>query len=80
MRTLQFAQIPDAFHARALNVCFGLLTDPHESIAVKVFAMTVAAGIAKESPELKKELRIVIEDQLPYAGPGFRARARKVLK
>lgn len=80
MRTLQFAQIPARFHARALNVCFRLLADPHESIAVKVFAMTVAAGVAKENPELKKELRIVIEDQLPYAGPGFRARARKVLK
>lgn len=79
MRALQFANIPQRYHARAINMCFNRLTDPRETVAVKVFAMTVAAGVAKENPELKKELAVVIEDQLPYASPGFRARAIKVL-
>ena len=54
--------------------------DDDEPIAVKVFAMTVAANICKHEPELKNELQLVIEDQLENASAGFRARAKKVFK
>jgi len=42
--------------------------------------MTVLARIVKREPELGRELRLVIEEQLPFAGAGFRARAKEVLK
>jgi hypothetical protein len=51
-----------------------------EPIAVKVFSMTVLANLSKSSPDIKKELRIAIEDQLPYGSAGFVSRAKKVLK
>jgi hypothetical protein len=54
--------------------------DPKEPIAVRVFSMSVLANITRHEPDLKKELRIIIEDQLPFASAGFRARAKKVLK
>ena len=60
-------------------ICFSFLQNPKEPIAVRVFSMTVLAQIAKKQPGLKKELTLMIEDQLPYAGPAFRSRARKVL-
>jgi hypothetical protein len=49
-------------------------------VAVKVFAMTVLSTIINDQPDLKKELKTIIEDQLPYASPGFVARARKIIK
>jgi len=33
--------------------------------------MTVLLNIVKKEPDLKKELKILIEDQLPYASAGF---------
>ena len=49
-------------------------------MAVKVFAMSVLSQLVDGVPELSQELRIIIEDQLPYASAGFISRARKVLK
>lgn len=79
MRLLQYIEIPRKLYTTVINHGFALM-DPKEPIAVRVFAMTVLANIAMNEPDLKKELRIVIEDQLPYASAGYLARARKVLK
>ncbi len=79
LRFLQDIEIPKRFYGSVTAKCFTLM-DPKEPIAVRVFAMTVLANIAKEEPDLKKELRIVIEDQLPYASAGYLARATKILK
>jgi len=78
LRFLQDIEIPKQFYGTVTDRCFKLM-DPKEPIAVRVFAMTVLANITKEEPDLKKELRIVIEDQLPYASAGYLSRARKVL-
>lgn len=79
LRFLQHIEIPKQFYGTVADRCFTLM-DPKEPIAVRVFAMTVLANIAKQEPDLQKELRIVIEDQLPFASTGFLARARKVLR
>jgi hypothetical protein len=41
--------------------------------------MTVLANLAKSEPDLGQELKIIIQDQLPYASAGFQARARAIL-
>ena len=79
MRLLQFVDIPKKEHGRVADICFTYLTNKKEAVAVKVFAMTVMAKIADDEPELKRELKLIIEDQLPYASAAFHARARKIL-
>ena len=80
VRLLQFIEIPKRFHARVINLCFEYLLNKKQPVAVKVFSMTVLANLSQSSPEIKKELRIAIEDQLPYGSAGFVSRAKKVLK
>ena len=80
LRLLQFVEIPKRYQGKVVQHCFNFLNDPKEPIAVRVFAMSVLANIAKHEPDLKKELRIIIEDQLPYGSPAYVSRARKVLK
>ena len=80
MRLLQFVTIPKSLQGLAAEYCFRYLQDSTEPIAVRVFAMTVLASIAMEQPELKKELKLILEDQLPYGSAGFVSRARKTLK
>jgi len=80
LRTLQFVRVPKLHQGITINLCFGFLSNTKEPIAIRVFAMTVLANIAKEVPELKNELIPLIEDQLPYASAGFLSRGGKVLK
>ncbi len=80
VRILQFIEIPKSLQGLAFQNCMGLLLSSDEPIAVKVFAMTVLANICKQEPDLRKELKLVIEAQLPYGSTGFRNRGAKILK
>ena len=80
VRILQFVEIPNSLKGPLANICFNYLQSGKETIAVKVFAMTVLANMAKTNPELGNELRILIEDQMPYASAGFASRGSKILR
>ncbi len=78
-RLLQFVEIPKRYAGRIFEACYKLVDDPNETVAVRVFAMTVAANIAKDSPDLLDELRLVATKYPQSATAGFRSRARRVL-
>lgn len=80
LRMLQTMEIPESLRGKLIDILFSLLMDPKTESAVKAFGMTVASNIAEEYPELKNELKIIIEDQLPYATPSFKSRAKKIIK
>ena len=79
MRMLQFIEIPGRYHGRIVSLCFEYLQSKKEPVAVKVFSMSVLSRIIQDKPELQKELRIILEDQMPFASAAFLSRARKVL-
>lgn len=79
VRLLQFIDIPRRYHGKAATYCFALLADTQQPVAIRVFSMQVLANLSKYQPELQHELRLLIEDQLPFASAGFKARARTIL-
>jgi hypothetical protein len=79
VRLLQFIDIPAQVHGKLYSLCIDMVDDTAETVAVRVFAMTVAAKIAKTEPDLMGELRLIAEKHLPHATAGFRARARRIL-
>jgi hypothetical protein len=80
MRLLQFITVPKRNHDQVVNLCFDYLQRKQEPVAVKAFAMTVLGKIIEDKPELQRELKIILEDQLPFASPAFRVRAVKILR
>lgn len=81
IRLLQFADIPEELHGQVMNICFDLLADTNETIAVRVFSMSVLAQLAKTYPEIKQELITIIEDTLEHEpAAAFIARSKMVLK
>jgi hypothetical protein len=80
LRFLQFTDIPKRYHGIIVDLCFGYLHNKKEPVAIQVFAMTVLYNLAQVNPDLKQELKIIIEDQLPYGKPAFISRAKKILK
>ncbi|MEO7658644.1 MAG: hypothetical protein ABIV48_03425 [Pyrinomonadaceae bacterium] len=78
-RMLQFVDIPKRFHGRVFDSCYKLVDDAGQSLAVRVFALTVAARIANGEPVLLDELRLLAEKHAPHTTIAFRVRARRVL-
>lgn len=79
VRMLQFIDIPKRYRGRVFDACYNLVDDPHQPVAVRVFALTAAARIARDSPELLDELRLVAAKYPQGATAGFRNRCLRVL-
>lgn len=79
LRMLQTMQIPEALKGELIDIVFTLLMDTKTESASKAFGMSVAYNIVQEYPELKSELKIIIEDQLHFATPSFKSRAGKII-
>ncbi|MEO7988362.1 MAG: hypothetical protein ABI663_02410 [Chryseolinea sp.] len=80
LRLLQFIDIPKRNYGQVAELCFEYLQSKKEPVAVKVFSMTVISRIIKDEPDLRNELKVIIEDLMPYSSPAFVSRGRKVLK
>lgn len=62
------------------DICFKLLQNAQEPVAVRVHCMSVLYNTIKVYPELKEELLLIIKEQLPYESAGYTSRAKKIIK
>jgi len=79
-RLLQYIAIPEKFQGHVMNLCFTCLLSPQEKIAVKAYSLTVLQQLSRQYPEIKQELKAIIEDRWEFETPAFHARAKKILK
>lgn len=80
LRLLQDVEIPKRFHGRIMNTCFEIISSAEKPIAFKAFSLTVLSNLANEYPEIKQELKLVIQERWDYETAAFHSRARKLLK
>lgn len=78
IRLLQHVDIPEKYQGKILEICFDYISSPSEPVAVKAFSLTVLSNLAKLYPEILPELRLVVEEQLPYQTAAFKARVKKI--
>jgi hypothetical protein len=79
VRLLQDVSIPKRYHGRVMSTCFEFIQSPETPIAVKAFSLTILSHLAIDYPEIRGELKLIIEEQWENATPAFRSRAKKVL-
>jgi hypothetical protein len=80
IRLLQFIHVPQKYQGRVAELCFKLVQDKGEAIAVKAHALTVLGNLTKLEPELLNELKLTVDELLPYASAGLRSRVARVMK
>jgi hypothetical protein len=73
-------EVPDNLDDELADICFNYLAKPNEAIAIHCAAMTILEKICRKIPELKPELRLLIEAYFEHGTAGFKSRAKKVLK
>lgn len=79
VRLLQHIDIPRRHHGEIMNSCFEYISDREEKVAVKAFSLTILQKLSRQYPEIRQELKTIIEDRWPYETAAFRTRARKIL-
>ncbi len=80
VKILAGLEIPEALQGHVLDICFDYLLSQKTEVAVKAHAMQVVFNISKNEPDLLSELKMVIEEQMPYSSAGFKSRGKRILK
>jgi hypothetical protein len=79
LRILGNIDIPEKFHGEVMDACFQFLQNRETAIAIKAFALTVLHNLSKIYPDIKNELRIIIEENMEYETAAYRSRGKKIL-
>jgi hypothetical protein len=80
VRLLQHVDIPKKFHGEIMAICFQYISSHSEPVAVKAFSLSILQQLSKQYPEIKHELKLIIEERWPHETAAFRSRAKKVLQ
>lgn len=79
VRVLQEIEIPEEFHGEVMDACFRFIEKPATPVAIKVFSLTTLFNLSKYYPEIKPELKLIIEDCREHETAAFKSRAKKIL-
>lgn len=80
VRIFQVATLGEENQSAVYDRCLQLINDEKRGVAIRAFAITVAANIAMPYPELTAELGAIIQPTLANATSGYLNRAKKELK
>ncbi|MFT4155880.1 hypothetical protein [Parafilimonas sp.] len=80
VRILQQIEIPETLHGKLMNNCFELIESPSTPVAIKAFSLTTLYNLSKHYPEIKNELKLVIETGFNNETAAFKSRGREILK
>jgi len=80
VRILQQVKIPESLHGKLMNNCFSLIESPSTPVAIKAILLTALFNLSISYPEIKNELKLIIEERWNHETPAFKSRGKKVLK
>ncbi len=79
VRVLEDVEIPEKLHGAVMNACFGFIEDPSTAAAIKAFSLTTLFNLSKHYPEIRPELKLIIEERWDSETAAFRSRGKKIL-
>ncbi len=79
VRILQQIEIPETLHGEVMNTCFQLIEKPSTPAAIKAFSLTTLFNLSKLYPEIKPELKLLIEELWNNETAAFKSRGGKIL-
>ncbi len=80
VRLLQQITIPKKFHGEIMDLCFHYVSSPSEPVAIKAFSLSILQNLSKKYPEIKNEIKVIIEERWEHETAAFHTRAKKLLK
>jgi hypothetical protein len=79
LRLLQEIMVPERFQGELMDTCFNYIASPIEKPAIKAFSLTILFNLSRQYPDIRHELKTIIESSWDNESPAFRSRARKIL-
>ncbi|HNP23366.1 MAG TPA: hypothetical protein PKM63_16985 [Panacibacter sp.] len=80
VRVLEMIDIPESLHGDVMNACFTFIEKPSTPVAIKAFSLTTLFNLSKIYPDIRQELKLIIEERWNDETPAFKSRGKKILQ
>jgi hypothetical protein len=80
VRILQQVEIRGSLHGELMNSCFSFIETPSTPAAIKAFSLTTLFNLSQSYPEIKNELKLIIEERWNHETAAFKSRGKRILK
>ena len=81
LRALQNVDVPEEYEAVLVDHCFARIRDQSQAVAIRAFAITLAALICKKYPELASEMLYLLREIMVVPQtPAIQVRVRRAIK
>ena len=80
VRILQQVEIRGSLHGELMNSCFSFIEAPSIPVAIKTFSLTTLFNLSQSYPEIKNELKLIIEERWNHETAAFKSRGKRILK
>lgn len=81
LRIFEPLEVPEKYAAQVLDLCYGFIRSEAVPVAIRAYAITVAASISNKYPDLKKEMLSILGElgTVPQQ-PAIRVRVREAIR
>ncbi len=79
-KILLLIEVPENLKGVTIDIMFSLLLDKKQPVAIKANVLSILHKLCKNEPDLIREIKLIVEDQMPYASQAFTGRASKLFK
>lgn len=73
-------KIPEEYHGEMLQYTSEILLNKGSSIAALIYSIDIFYKLSENEPDLLNELRIIMEELIPYGSAGVRSKCNKTIK
>lgn len=80
LRFIAETDVPKSLQGKLYDVCYRWLQSRLEPPAVKVHCMQILFNISEKEPDLRKELKLIIEDLIDHDSAAIKSRSRQLMK
>ena len=79
VRILQKINIPEELHGELMDSCFNFIESNETPVAIKAFSLTILFNLSKIYPDIKNELKLLIEERWEHETVAFKQRGKQIL-
>jgi hypothetical protein len=80
LRYLASINLPLSLQGKLFDMCSGFILSRTEPIAIKAHSMQIMFNIAQKEPDLKNEVRLILEELEHHESAGIKSRSAKLLR
>ncbi len=80
LKVISEIDIPEQLQGKLYDICYEWLIIKTSPIAVKVYCMQILFNISEVEPDLKHELKLVIEELIDHESPGIQSKSRALMR